>query len=808
MKPLVPFPPQQQCINEMVEAIKTQGYTINTSATGCGKCWGKGTPMLKYDGTIVPVETLKVGDQLMGPDSKPRTITSLAHGEEEMYKVIPRRGKPWTCNASHILTVQFAVSPAEPSLRPFWRNVQGKLHDYTISEFMAIAPTLRKRARLVTASVDFEEKELPLDPYFVGAYLGDGTSVREYGAKISINVNDHEIKEAVEETCRKEGWKLTGPYFNGVSTQCAQWHIIKGKEDAETPYRVIRRVCQGDTPYKTILHNYLTASREDRLQLLAGLIDTDGCYYAPKHVLQFSNTNEDILKGVQFLANSLGLKTSMQAGHQNSHAKSQCYLILITGPIHIIPTRLKRKQIPQKAWQGETMGRVGDSFKLEPIGKGEYFGFTLKEEPHCLLGDFTITHNTLCAIETSSTLNLKPLVVCPAIVVTQWKRAFEQQGVEYIEVLSWEKVRRGGTPYYKRPTKIPKSRVVFGTWNLPNNSLLIFDESHKAKTYGSQSNIMALTAAHQGLPTIMLSATPFISPLDMSVPATYAKWIQDPRRGFWLWARMHGCTDCFWGGIEFKLNPRNHAMMESLKQKLYTAGVMTEIDKEKLDTFFPENRIEYLSVDVDMKGMREIKQLQKALDKLDKSWDQSIERANEKGTELPAIVELLRLRQQSELAKLPALSKKAVELLDSGYSVVIFLAFIDSLDSLSNLINEEAGKDISYSEISGRVTGNDRDNEITKFQNNTNRLALVQISAGGAGVSLHDTTGSNPRASLINLDFSLVNLVQAQGRIARLGAKSHTLQYIVTASGTVEERIIQSLNIKEICFNALTSNGQ
>lgn len=419
----------------------------------------------------------------------------------------------------------------------------------------------------------------------------------------------------------------------------------------------------------------------------------------------------------------------------------------------------------------------------------------------------TGTGKTLVTIETAKAMGKRLLVVCPAIVVTQWKRAIEQQGAGAVDVLSWEKVRRGSTSYYKRPTKVPKSRIVFGAWTLPDDSLLVLDESHKAKTYGSQSNIMALTAAHQRLPTIMLSATPFMSPLDMSVPATYAKWIQDPRRGFWLWARMHGCTDSFWGGIEFKLNPRNHAMMENLKQKLFTAGVMTEIDKDRLDTFFPENRIEYLSVDVDMKGMREIKQLQKALDKLDKSWDQSIERANEKGIELPAIVELLRLRQQSELAKLPTMAEKAVELLDSGYSVAIFVSFLDSLSTLSELINNKSGRTVPYSEISGAVTGKNRQEEVDKFQRNEVPLALVQISAGGTGVSLHDTEGGHPRAALISPDFSLSSLLQAQGRIARLGAKSHTLQYIVTASGTVEERIIQSLNIKEICFNALTSNG-
>ena len=54
----------------------------------------------------------------------------------------------------------------------------------------------------------------------------------------------------------------------------------------------------------------------------------------------------------------------------------------------------------------------------------------------------TGTGKTLTTIETARILGLKPLVVCPAIVVTQWKRAMEAQGVVDAGVYSWEKIRR------------------------------------------------------------------------------------------------------------------------------------------------------------------------------------------------------------------------------------------------------------------------------------------------------------------------------------------------------------------------------
>src|SRR4051812_44453905 len=51
-------------------------------ARQAGKCLAKGTPVLLYDGTIKAVEEIRVGDQLMGDDSTPRNVLSLARGQE------------------------------------------------------------------------------------------------------------------------------------------------------------------------------------------------------------------------------------------------------------------------------------------------------------------------------------------------------------------------------------------------------------------------------------------------------------------------------------------------------------------------------------------------------------------------------------------------------------------------------------------------------------------------------------------------------------------------------------------------------
>lgn len=73
---------------------------------GKGKCLGIDTEILMYDGTIKKVQDICVGEKIMGDDSKPRNVLSLARGREQMYKVIPKKGDPYIVNESHILSLK------------------------------------------------------------------------------------------------------------------------------------------------------------------------------------------------------------------------------------------------------------------------------------------------------------------------------------------------------------------------------------------------------------------------------------------------------------------------------------------------------------------------------------------------------------------------------------------------------------------------------------------------------------------------------------------------------------------------------
>ncbi len=93
-------------LNEKTSGFGKGDLVIIAARPAMGKCLGKGTKVLMYSGELKNVEDVVVGDQLMGDDSTPRTVLSLARGREEMYWVRQNKGVDYRVNKSHILSLK------------------------------------------------------------------------------------------------------------------------------------------------------------------------------------------------------------------------------------------------------------------------------------------------------------------------------------------------------------------------------------------------------------------------------------------------------------------------------------------------------------------------------------------------------------------------------------------------------------------------------------------------------------------------------------------------------------------------------
>ena len=370
-------------------------------ATRTGKCLAKGTPVLMYDGSIKPVEEVAVGDQLMGPDSTSRTVLSLARGREEMFKVTPVTGDSYTVNRSHILSLKITGMGVGKGNGKTVRGGDGLAYrsgdiaDISIDDYLQSSTTFKHVAKGWRTGVEFSAANLPVDPYFVGAWLGDGSK-----DSLTIHSVDAPVLDYVRQYARKLGLctkdKLCGRGDNGL-TSLTTTATVRGSANALLTRMHRLGLSQGE---KFIPNAYKTASREQRLALLAGLIDTDGYYDAKARGYELF-TNRPVLRDdILFLARSLGCRATFAHKHpkdQNGNG-TPGFRIYISGDLSDMPVLLDRKKFQSGPRRTDTLLT---GITVESVGEGEYFGFEIDGDRRFLLGDFTVTHNTTIAMVTT-----------------------------------------------------------------------------------------------------------------------------------------------------------------------------------------------------------------------------------------------------------------------------------------------------------------------------------------------------------------------------------------------------------------------
>ena len=157
--------------------------------------------------------------------------------------------------------------------------------------------------------INYEIKNLEIDPYILGIWLGDGYSAG--GRIISGNRDVQELNNILSEKCE------IGIYtkFDGNHTL-----TLKKLNGSENSLHIFLRK-MNLLNNKHIPEKYMVSSREQRLELLRGLIDSDG-YIDKKGQAFFYNKNINLVKQVNILVKSLGYKTTYKEKESSLYGKS------------------------------------------------------------------------------------------------------------------------------------------------------------------------------------------------------------------------------------------------------------------------------------------------------------------------------------------------------------------------------------------------------------------------------------------------------------------------------------------------------
>jgi hypothetical protein len=372
------------------DAYENTNKNIVVEATA--GCLGKDTPILMYDGSIKPVQDIRVGDKVMGVDSTPRNVLSVSTGIDKLYKIKPVKGDSWICNSQHLLTV-YDQNIARNNKVKKEENQLNPLVDYPISKILKrpVEKTTgaKMKLQLQRTGVDFPEQELPLDPYFVGLWIAEGSKNKNDVSNFSINENDTVLINYLE-NFKFEGEKVSvhkrkerGCYGINVKLRKGRINLI----------RAILKNFAKEKGRLNIPKEYFINSQENRLNLIAGILDGDG-HLDNNNCYQLITKYKEISDLVVFLCRSLGLAAycCKKIGRIKSlNFEGEYYSISISGNTNIIPVKVERKKAKERK-QIKTVLRTG--FWIEEIGVGKWYGFKVDKDERFLLGDFTITHNS------------------------------------------------------------------------------------------------------------------------------------------------------------------------------------------------------------------------------------------------------------------------------------------------------------------------------------------------------------------------------------------------------------------------------
>jgi len=372
-------------------------------ACGLGKCLGRGTPVLMYDGEYKNVEDVQNGDLLMGDDSTPRLVQNTNSGTEILYRITPKHGDSYVVNESHILSLIFTT---EMTLRGI-KYQKGDIIDLPLKEYINLLKdsffTQNKQAlQGYRVPVKFSSKSVKLDPWVLGYWLGDGYKKNEGGEN---KITEGKLKNKLSETLI---------YYNLLGN-------------------------------KHIPMDYKCNTRNIQLNILAGLIDSTGNLY--NYGYNCICKEEKLIDDVIFLARSLGYGAYKKVSEErrkdedeNSKDQQIYYQTYIHGKgLDEIPVRLSNKKVLGDKVEEKNV--LITEIEVEKLEVGDYFGFQLDGNGRFLLGDFQVTHNTFMAIRLGSFLKKKMLVVVnKEFLMNQWKEAIQKCSNARIGIIQQNKV--------------------------------------------------------------------------------------------------------------------------------------------------------------------------------------------------------------------------------------------------------------------------------------------------------------------------------------------------------------------------------
>ena len=236
--------------------------------------------------------------------------------------------------------------------------------------------------------VEFERNSpTGISPYVLGLLLGDGWLSEK---RIELTTADVEIAtEFINEVHRMGNEVSVHPKKDN---KAIGYYVIRGeKELGISGKNYIQRnitllgLLNANSGTKFIPFSYKCAPRKDRLELIAGLIDTDGS--RSNNCYDYISKSKQLATDVQFVCRSLGMMANIS---RKLTINEEYWRVTISGDTHLIPSRLFRKQCSNR---NQKKNVLLTGFTVRELPEDNFYGFSITDDHLYLTGDFIVNHN-------------------------------------------------------------------------------------------------------------------------------------------------------------------------------------------------------------------------------------------------------------------------------------------------------------------------------------------------------------------------------------------------------------------------------
>ncbi len=800
--------------------------TLIGDEMGLGKGLCYGTPMLTPTG-FVKVEDVHVGDELCDPDGGVARVTGVfPQPAQPVYRVTFSDGASVTVDGPH----RWLVLTANDR----FRGDAGRVMTTTEIAEAGLRTKKDKRGQSnrvwfipVTEPVTFHPltDPKPLHPYVLGALLGDGS----FRHGVSISCPDVEVLDRVRQ------FNSLGEDKKQPEGKCPTYTVLQTTEAIRT-LKLFGHYSTG----KWVPRQYLRDSIDNRIELLHGLMDTDGDCTEDGTAI-FSTSSEVLAYNMVDLTRSLGgIATVSKKAEPHYTYKgedrigSPAYRVNVRTPMN--PFRLERKAA---RWHKPNLTRGIEA--IEPAGEAETICISVDSKRNLFITDhYIVTHNTIQAL---GFINAMPkarrvLIVCPPSLRINWSREAEKWLTEkwIIHVIHTDDdlFKMGETQYVaptrqlfitsynkfggKRNAKL-QARIMETDW-----ALIIADEAHYVKNpkaqrtqgllgkYTGKGALEVEGVVHRAARLLFLTGTPItnrpvelfpllqaLDPMDIGASFTrYAFKYCDAHqvnigRGRLRWD-FTGASNL--GELQDRLRSRvmvRRLKVDVLKELPPKRRQVVELAANGAEGVVKRQAEKFLAQEA------KLDELELAMDMAEELDDEEVFR--EAATALQsarqiAFEEMSGERKKVAMAKVPYVVEHVQEMLAATDSKI--LVFAHHKDVIAK-IREDLG--VETLEITGKTSMQQRQANVDRFQSDPElRVLVCNIIAAGVGWTL---TAAD-KVVFAELDWVPANMLQAEDRTHRIGQVNPVLCQYLVFDGSVDAKMSKALISKmEVIEKAL-----